>query len=112
MVTMGVFRTILQLPRRNLIDTACSNRADIQPVVKSGRRVGVAHKCILGQGVISLEILMFARLRWLLALAIVVSPVAVDLRHGLTWSEASAQYLQCDPVVWNYYRSNYYTGSQ
>jgi hypothetical protein len=72
----------------------------------------VVYKSILGQGVISLEILMFERLRWLLVLAIVVSPVAVDMRHGLTWSEASAQYLQCDPVVWNYFRSNQYTGSQ
>ena len=49
---------------------------------------------------------MFERLRWLLVLAIVVSPVAVDMRHGLTWSDASAQYLRCDPVVWNYFSSN------
>jgi hypothetical protein len=55
---------------------------------------------------------MFERLRWLLVAAIVVSPLTVDVRHGLTWSEASAQYLQCDPVVLNYFRSNQYTGSQ
>ena len=55
---------------------------------------------------------MFGRLRWLLVAAIVVSPVTVDMRRGVSWSEASAQYLQCDPVVLNYFRSNQYTGSQ
>ena len=42
---------------------------------------------------------MFERLRWLVVAAIVVSSMTVDIRHGLTWSEASVQYLQCDPVV-------------
>ena len=55
---------------------------------------------------------MFERRRWLLIVAIVVSPVTVDLRHGLARSQASAQYLQCDPVVLNYFRSNQYSGSQ
>ena len=44
---------------------------------------------------------MFGRLHWLLIAAIVVSPVTVDLRHGFTWSEVSAQdiwSLNCDPV--------------
>jgi hypothetical protein len=41
---------------------------------------------------------MFGRLRWLIAAAIVVSPVTVDLRRGFNWSEASAQYLNCDPA--------------
>jgi hypothetical protein len=58
------------------------------------------------------ESAMFGRLRWLLVAAIVVSPVAVDLRHGFTWSEASAQYLNCDPVVLKYYSFNQYIGSQ
>ena len=55
---------------------------------------------------------MFGRLRWLLVAAIAVSPVTVDLRDGFTWSEASAQYLDCDPVVLKYYYSNQYIGSQ
>jgi hypothetical protein len=55
---------------------------------------------------------MFERLSWLLVAVIVVSPMTVDIRHGLTWSEASAQYLQCDPVVLNYFRSGNYTGTQ
>ena len=98
--------------RRNLIDTAWPYRADIWLVVKSRRRVDVVHKFVLGQGVIALEISMFERLRWLLVAAIVASPLTVDTRHRLVWSEASAQYLQCDPVVLNYFRSNQYTGSQ
>lgn len=69
-------------------------------------------KFILGQGVVALEISMFERLRWLLVAAIVMAPVTVDLRQGFAWSQASAQYLQCDPVVLNYFRSNQYTGSQ
>src|SRR5262245_13185892 len=56
------------------------------------------------------------RLRWLLFAAIVLSPVAVDLRHGFTWSEASAQYLNyylnCDPIVLKYYRFSQYIGQQ
>ena len=55
---------------------------------------------------------MFGRFRSLLVAAIVVSPVTVDLRHGFSWSEASAQYLNCDPIVLKYYRFNQYTGSQ
>ncbi|MFZ0123557.1 MAG: hypothetical protein WAL48_05135, partial [Xanthobacteraceae bacterium] len=58
---------------------------------------------------------MFGRLHWLLIAAIVVSPVTVDLRHGFTWSEVSAQdiwSLNCDPVVLNYYSFNQYIGSQ
>src|SRR5262249_38764497 len=61
------------------------------------------------------EILMFGRLRWLLVVALVVSPVTIELRHGFTWSEASAQdiwSLNCDPVVLNYYTLNRYVGSQ
>jgi hypothetical protein len=59
-----------------------------------------------------LEKLMFGRLRWLLVAAIVLSPLTVDLRHGFTWSQASAQYLDCDPIVLKYYYSNQYMGSQ
>jgi hypothetical protein len=56
---------------------------------------------------------MFGRLRWLLVVtAIVLAPVTIDLRHGVNWSNASAQYLQCDPLVLNYYRSNQYVGTQ
>jgi hypothetical protein len=55
---------------------------------------------------------MFGGLRWLLVAAIVVSPVAVDLRYGFTWSEAAGQYLNCDPVVLKYYSSNQYIGPQ
>jgi hypothetical protein len=55
---------------------------------------------------------MFERLSWLLVAAIVVSPVKVDIRHGFTWSDASAQYLQCDPLVLNYYSFNRYVGTQ
>ncbi len=55
---------------------------------------------------------MLARLRHLVVAAIAISPVTVDMPHGCMWSEASAQYLQCDPVVLNYYRSSQYTGSQ
>ena len=55
---------------------------------------------------------MFERLRWLLVAAIVVLPLTIDIRHGLTPLAASAQYLQCDPVVLNYFRSNQYTGTQ
>jgi hypothetical protein len=54
---------------------------------------------------------MFGRLRWLLVGAIVVSPVTLDLRRGFTWSEASAQYLNCDPIVLNYYSFNQFIGS-
>jgi len=54
---------------------------------------------------------MFGRLRWLIAAAIVVSPVTVDLRRGFNWSEASAQYLNCDPVVLNYYSFDRFIGS-
>ena len=55
---------------------------------------------------------MFERLRWLLVAAIVVSPVTADIRQGFKLSAASAQYLQCDPVVLNYFRSSQYTGTQ
>ena len=55
---------------------------------------------------------MFERLSWLLVAAIVVSPVKVDIRRGFTWSEASAQYLQCDALVLNYYSFNWYVGTQ
>jgi len=55
---------------------------------------------------------MFGRLRWLLIAAIVTSPVGLDLRHGFSWSQASAQYLNCDPVVLKYYSFNQYIGSQ
>ena len=55
---------------------------------------------------------MFGRLRWLLAAAIVVAPVTVDWPHGFAWSQASAQYLYCDPVVLNYYTLGRYVGSQ
>ncbi len=55
---------------------------------------------------------MFNRLRWLLVAAIVGSPVALDIHHGLAWSEASAQYLQCDPLVLNYFSFNHYVGTQ
>jgi hypothetical protein len=59
-----------------------------------------------------MEISMFGRLRWLLVAAIVVAPVTVDWRRGFAWSEASAQYLDCDPVVLNYYTLGRYVGSQ
>jgi hypothetical protein len=55
---------------------------------------------------------MFERLRWLLIGAIAVSPVTVDMRYGFKWSEAFAQYLQCDPLVLNYYTFNQYAGTQ
>jgi hypothetical protein len=55
---------------------------------------------------------MFKKLRWLLVAAIVSSPVTFDIRHGLIQSEASAQYLQCDPLVLNYYSLNRYVGTQ
>ena len=58
---------------------------------------------------------MFGCLRWLLAAAIALSPVTVDLRRGFTWSDASAQdiwSLNCDPVVLNYYSFNRFVGSQ
>jgi hypothetical protein len=55
---------------------------------------------------------MFGCRRWLLVAAIMVSPVALDLRHGFTWSEASAQYLNCDPIVLKYYSFNQYIGQQ
>ena len=57
------------------------------------------------------ETSMFGRLRWLLVGAIVISPVTVDLRRGFTWSEASAQYLNCAPIVLNYYSFNQFIGS-
>jgi hypothetical protein len=55
---------------------------------------------------------MFGRLCWLLVAAIVVAPVTVDLRQGFARPEPSAQYLDCDPVVVNYYTLNRYVGSQ
>jgi hypothetical protein len=55
---------------------------------------------------------MFGWLRWLLVAAILVSPVTLDLRHGFVWSEASAQYLDCDPLILKYYSANQYIGSQ
>lgn len=54
--------------------------------------------------------------RWTLLAAIVASPVTVDLRHGFTGAEASAQYLNqylnCDPIVLTYYSFNRYVGQQ
>jgi hypothetical protein len=58
---------------------------------------------------------MSVRMGWLLVAAIVVSPVAVDLRRAFTWTEASAQdlgTLNCDPVVFNYYSTDRFIGSQ
>jgi hypothetical protein len=54
---------------------------------------------------------MFRRLRWLMVAALAVAPAKVDLRHGFTWSEGSAHYLDCDPVVLNYFSFNGYVGS-
>lgn len=54
---------------------------------------------------------MFGRLRWLLVAAIVLSPATVDWRRGYTWSEASAQYVPCDPVVVNYFSFDRFVGS-
>ena len=54
---------------------------------------------------------MFGGVRWLLAAAIVVSPVTVDLGRGVNWSVASAQYVPCDPVVVKYFSSDRFVGS-
>src|SRR6185436_14676351 len=66
----------------------------------------------VSRGLAQWEMSMFGGLRWLLVAAIVVSPMTVDLRHGFAWSGASAQYLDCDPLVLKYYYSNHYIGSQ
>ena len=55
---------------------------------------------------------MFGHLRWLIVAAIAVLPLTVDLRGAFSWSEASAQELNCDPVVLKYYYSNQLIGSE